>query len=244
MQRTFGPLTLAGALALAGFVRPVNSDLDEARAAGEQSPVKSERGGLLVKTSRYWFEVFFYKTGLRIFPHGGAGAPVAVSKLTGSAAFALPGAPNPVVYPLKGSAPILGREHESLDLATDLSWVPVGETKVNLTIDGLADPAESHVSFTVPFELVARPAVARAADDTAARPRPASPPPSAPHYTYQTGYYGYGYYPTPSPARPVFTAPVPAQYSSPEREMPLDRSWSSPGAIGDYDFYTQALHGG
>ena len=40
MRRTFGPLTLAGGLALAGLVRPAYGDRDEARAAGEQSPVK------------------------------------------------------------------------------------------------------------------------------------------------------------------------------------------------------------
>jgi hypothetical protein len=245
VRRTFGPLTLAGALALAGLVRPVNSNLDEVRAAEEQSPVKSERGGLLVTTPQHQFEVFFYKTGLRIFPREKAGAPVAVSKLTGSAAFSLPGAHNPLVYTLKGGAPIRGQEHDSLDLATDLSWVPVGETKVNLTIDGLADPAESHVSFTVPFELVTHPAAVRAAEYTAERPRPVSPPPSAPSYYYRTGYYGYGYYPNPSPASPVATAPAPAQYqySSPAQEMPLDRSWSGPQG-GDYNAYTQALFGG
>ena len=81
----------------------------------------------------------------------------------------LPGAPNPIIYPLKGGAPIRGREPESLDLATDLSWVPARETKVNLTIAGLADSAEDRVSFTVPFELVAPP---RQADETAAPSEP------------------------------------------------------------------------
>ena len=243
MRRTFGPLTLAGALALAVLSRSANSNLDQARAAEAQSPVKSERGGLLVTTPRHQFEVFFYKTGLRIFPRENAGAPVAVSKLTGSAAFSLPGAHNPLDYSLKGVAPIRGREPESLDLVTDLSWVPVGETKVNFTIDGLADPAESHVAFAVPFELVSPPVAGRAAEDTAAHPSPASPPPSAPRYTYQTGYYGYGYYPMTSPASPVATAPAPAQYSLPAREVPLDRSWSSPQG-SDYNVYTQALFGG
>src|SRR5512135_3516614 len=129
MHRPIVPWMLVGALALMGLVGLLNHDRNEAHAADEEVVVRSERGGQLVTIPRYRFEVFFYKTGLRIFPRGNAGAPVAVSKLTGSAAFALPGAPNPVVYPLKGSAPVRGREHESLDLATDLSWVPVRETK-------------------------------------------------------------------------------------------------------------------
>lgn len=241
MHRPIGPWILVGALALMGLVRPLNHDRNEARAADEETVVKSERGGLMVTIPRHRFEVFCYKTGLRIFPRAIAGAPVTVSKLTGSAAFMLPGAPNPIIYPLKGGAPIRGREPESLDLATDLSWVPARETKVNLTIAGLADSAEDRVSFTVPFELVAPP---RQADETAARPSPASLSPSAPRYTYRLGYSGYGYYPTPSPASPVSPAPAPTPYVTIEREVPIERPWSSPIRSDDYNAYTQSLFGG
>jgi hypothetical protein len=233
-------LNLVGALALTGLVTAVNRDADGARADQEGGQVKTERGGWQVTTPRHRFEVFFYKTGLRIFPSSDSGAPVTISKLTGSAAFVLPGAPTPLVYPLKGGQPIRGREPESLDLAADLSWMPVGETKVQLTIEGLAEPSEPRVSFSVPFELVRR-RIAGRGSEAAAYPSSATPSPSAPLYVYQAGYYGYGYYPSASPAygygyypaaspaTPVATAPAAIQYSvAPAREVPLDRSWSSP----------------
>jgi hypothetical protein len=235
---------LAAALALTGLVAPANSSSEGASADQEQGTIKSERGGFLVTTPRHQFEVFFYKTGLRIFPRSTSGAPVTVSGLTGSAAFTLPGAPNPLVYPLKGGTPVRGREPESLDLAVDLSWVPAGETKVQITVEGLADPAEGRVSFSVPFEPV-RPRMAVRASETAAYPSPATPSPSAPGYVYQAGYYGYGYYPAASPATPVATAPAAMQYSvAPAREVPLERPYASPHQEDDYDFYRQALFGG
>jgi hypothetical protein len=214
---------LVGALALTGLVTAANRDADGARADQEQGQVKTERGGWQVTTLRNRFEVFFYKTGLRIFPSSDSGAPVTISKLTGSAAFVLPGAPTPLVYPLKGGQPIRGREPESLDLAADLSWVPVGETKVQLTIEGLGDPSEPRVSFSVPFEPV-RPRMAARGSETAASPSSTTPSPSAPRYVYQAGYYGYGYYPAASPATP----PAAIQYAAPAREVPLERPWLSP----------------
>jgi len=223
VRRTLAFLNLVGALALAGLVTAANRDADVARADQEQGQVKTERGGWQVTTPRHRFEVFFYKTGLRIFPSSNSGTPVTISKLTGSAAFVLPGAPNPLVYPLKGGQPIRGREPESLDLAADLSWVPVEETKVQLTIEGLAGPSEPRVSFSVPFELV-RPRVAVRGTETSAPPSSATPSPSAPLYIYQGGYYGYGYYPAASPATP----PAAIQYAAPAREVPLERPWLSP----------------
>ena len=38
-------MTLVSALVLAGLARPASSDPDEAHAAEEKGPVKSERGG-------------------------------------------------------------------------------------------------------------------------------------------------------------------------------------------------------
>ena len=243
MIRSCVHMMLTVVLALAGLLAPANRGRDGARAAEEQGPVKSERGGFIETTPRHRFEVFFYKTGLRIFPRSSSGDPVTISGLTGSAACSLPGAPQPLVYPLKGGTPIRGQEPESLDLATDLSWVPVGETKAQITIEGLADPAERRVSFSVPFEPV-KPGAAVRVSESVARPSPASPSPSAPSYTYQSGYYGYGYYPTASPASPVAAAPAPAQYSAFAREVPLERPWASPNQDDDYDAYHQALFGG
>jgi hypothetical protein len=230
VRRTVAFLSLVSALALTGLMTAANRDAHAASADQEQGQVKTERGGWQVTTPRHRFEVFFYNTGLRIFPSSDSGTAVTISKLTGSAAFVLPGAPTPLVYPLKGGQPIRGREPESLDLATDLSWMPVGETKVELTIEGLADPSEPRVSFSVPFEPV-KLRVPRQSAETAVTPSPTTPAPSAPRYVYQAGYYGYGYYPATSPATtPVATAPAGIQYSvAPAQEVPLERPWLSPG---------------
>jgi hypothetical protein len=229
VRRTQGFLTLAAALALAELVAPASSGPDAARADEAHGTIKSEREGVLETTPRHQLEVFFYKTGLRIFPRSTSGAPVKVSGLTGSAAFTLPGAPNPLVYPLKGSTPLQGREPESLDLAVDLSWVPVGKTNVQITVEGLADPAEGRVSFSVPFEPV-KPRAVRSASDTAAYASPVTPSPSAPRYVYQAGYYGYRYYPAASSAASVAAAPAAIQYPyvAPAREVPLERPWARP----------------
>jgi hypothetical protein len=136
--------------------------LDPARAREPSGPAVEApqtslppRGGSQAKTARHRFEVFFYKTGLRIFPRATAEKPVAVFSLTGTATFSLPGAPNPFVYRLQGAAPGNGPAPGSLDLALDLGKVPVSGTRVTFQIDGLADPAEPSASFTVPFVLTA-----------------------------------------------------------------------------------------
>jgi hypothetical protein len=110
---------------------------------------QSPRGGSLAKTARHQFEVFFYKTGLRVFPRDASGKPVAASSLTGSATFNVPGASNPSVYPLRGAG------NDSIDLALDLGRIPASGASVAFKIDGLADPAEPTATFSVPFALTA-----------------------------------------------------------------------------------------
>jgi hypothetical protein len=117
------------------------------------------RGGMLVKSEHHQFEVFFYKTGLRVFPGAAAGKPVATTSLTGTATFEVPGAAKPLVYPLAtaaGSASAPG----SIDLALDLSKLPAAGTKVSFQINGLPDPAEPSAVFTLPFTLTATSAAA------------------------------------------------------------------------------------
>jgi hypothetical protein len=116
-------------------------------------PARSTRGGSLAKTARHQFEVFFYKTGLRVFPKGVDGTAVDVARLTGTATFSLPGAPNPFVYPLRGAAAPAATSPASLDLTVDLGRVPASGSKVTFQIEGLADPAEPSATFTVPFVL-------------------------------------------------------------------------------------------
>jgi hypothetical protein len=128
-----------------------------ARAEDRPGAALSPRGGHLVKTARHQFEVFFYPTGLRVLAQGTAEAPVVVSKLSGTATFTIPGAPDPFVYSLKGTAPVEGREPTSLDLRLDLSRVPASGAKVSFQLEGLGDPAEPRATFGVPFTPVPRP---------------------------------------------------------------------------------------
>src|SRR5262249_32882987 len=100
-----------------------------AEEAPQTKPMLTPRGGTLAKTARHQFEVFFYKTGVPISPHDAAEKPVAVSSLTGTATFALPGVPTPFVYPLRVAAAGHPQAPGSLDLALDLSKVPESGTK-------------------------------------------------------------------------------------------------------------------
>ena len=62
--------------------------LDRARLAGAEQETKvshSRRGGILVAAEGYRFEVFFYPTGVRVFPLDAAGNAVDTSRLTASA---------------------------------------------------------------------------------------------------------------------------------------------------------------
>jgi hypothetical protein len=111
------------------------------------APARSSRGGSLTTTARHQFEVFFYATGLRVFPRGQGGAAIDTSKLKGTATFALPDAPNPFVYPIRPSGPA----PTSLDLAVDLGRIPASGSKVTFQVTGLPDPAEPTATFTVPF---------------------------------------------------------------------------------------------
>ena len=166
MQRSrwaiFPPLAMTLAFSLApGHARPARAQ--EPPKPAEEAPQTSltPRGGSLAKTVRHQFEVLFYKTGVRIFPHDVAGKPVAVSTLTGTATFVLPGAPNPFVYPFQAAAPGTGPAPSSLALGLDLSKVPATGTKVTFQINGLADPAEPSATFTVPFVLPGPPPAPR-----------------------------------------------------------------------------------
>ncbi len=152
-------LTL-GAITGIGHFRPT-------AAQDTPSPARTARGGFLAKSDHHQFEVFFYRTGLRVFLQSIHGTPVTVSKLTGTATFTLPGAPKPFVYAIKGSPAVGGRDPESLDLSLDLSRVPASGAKVTFQLEGLGDPAEPRTTFSVPFTPVQRPSV------TAPAPAPA-----------------------------------------------------------------------
>jgi hypothetical protein len=174
MQRSRWTIPVALALASgSGLVGPARAqDMPVAATTEIPSPSRSPRGGSLAKTARHQFEVFFYKTGLRVFPRDLGGAAVDVSKMTGTATFALPGAPNPFIYPIRPAGPAPA----SLDLAVDLGRVPASGSKVTFRIDGLADPAEPGATFTVPFVLTDVATAPTAAAAAAPAPTPGTRP--------------------------------------------------------------------
>ena len=195
-------------------------------AQEEVKPAKSARGGLLAKADQHQFEVFFYPTGVRVFPQGEAGTAVGTSKLAGTATFYHPNSPKPwFSRPLRGTS-------ESLDLAIGLTNAPQAGVKVAFEITGLSGTAESKATFTVPLEFVPQPA----AQPTVAQPTaPQGGVPIVPRYTYGPGYQGYGYYEYTSPApvhqpsaRQSYMSSIPGMYGPGGMTVgPGHRDWST-----------------
>src|SRR3954468_5188655 len=134
-------VVLAGAW---GFVR--------IRAVGAQEVLqsaKSARGGLLAKTARHQFEVFF-PTGAPVLAETVAGQPVDASRASGTATFYHPNSPQPWF-----SRPLSGTAQGGLEFPIGLGNAPATGGKVTFEISGLAAPAESSASFTVPLEFTA-----------------------------------------------------------------------------------------
>jgi hypothetical protein len=177
--------------------------------AQEQAKVeRSTRGGLLAKTEHHQFEVFFYPSGVRVFPRDHSGAAIDATKLDAAATFYHPNSPKPwFERPLRGMG-------ESLDLAIGLANAPRTGARVTFRVIGLPGGDESMASFTVPLEFVPEPTSQPAAPAAATAP--------SPRYVYAPGYYGYGYYAYPGPqTTPSPAASAPTHYSAP-------RSYGSP----------------
>ncbi len=127
-------------------------------AEGETKVSHSRRGGLLLAAEGYKFEVFFYPTGVRVFPLDAAGKALDTSGLTASAAVSYPGAPPErwLARPLqpvptdKGSAP------SSLVASIDLANAPEETTTVFFEIVGLPGTTPSTAAFKIPLEFVAK----------------------------------------------------------------------------------------
>lgn len=190
-------VSLALAMGVFALVDSRGTDLiGSAEAQAESKPVRSARGGLLAKAQHSQFEVFFYTTGLRVFPQDAAGEPLDAAKLTGTATFYHPNSPKPwFVRPLRAPTATPGQAAASLDLVIGLGKVPPTGAKVMFEIAGLPDPAEPTVTFTVPFEFVKNPPQAPA---THPMP-PQGEVMLSPLYIYTPGYYGLGYYRYPGP---------------------------------------------
>ena len=180
---------------------------EEARAA------RSARGGLLAKTARHQFEVFFYPTGVRVLPGTAAGQPVDTSRATGTATFYHPNSPSPwFTRPLRGTP-------GSLELAIGLGNAPQSGAKVAFEVTGLGDATKA--TFTVPLEFVPQPAAEPAA--------PQGGVATVPRYTYAPGYYGYGYYPCSSPNAASPAASTYHSYASPSGHYRDDGDSVGPG---------------
>ena len=202
------PAMKVGVLA-AGLMALVAPGLQGQESASLTAPSRTARGSLLAKAGHYQFEVYFFTTGVRVFPRDAAGRPVDASGLSGAATFYHPNSPQPwFTQPLRAEKSTPGQASPSLDLAIGLGNAPAAGVKVVLEISGLPDPAESKVTFAVPLEFV--PA-------SLGQPAPLpTPAPTVPRYTYAPGYYGYGYYQytSPSAAAPAASSPGPA-YAAP-----------------------------
>ena len=210
-----------------GLASLLIASLQAASAAGEEpQPIKSARGGFLVKSERQQYEVFFYRTGVRVFPQDNAGAALDASQLAGNTTFFHPNSPKPwFSRPLRGTA-------QSLDLAIGLTNAPQAGVKVAFEITSLSGSAESRAIFIVPLEFVPQPAV----QPSIAQPTaPQGGVPFVPRYTYGPGYQGYGYYPYTSPATEVQTSArqsymssIPGMYGPGGMSVgPGHRDWST-----------------
>jgi hypothetical protein len=110
------------------------------------------RGGTVVETEYYRFEVIFEEGGLRVVPRGWSLKPGSVDRLKARAYFLMPGAKaytDP--YPLQPVATTPGQPAKALGTDLDLSGVPAEGTRVTFQVWGLPDPAEPKAEFTVPF---------------------------------------------------------------------------------------------
>jgi hypothetical protein len=155
---------LVGLVSVSGFVR---SGL--AGAQVEPAPARSARGGLIAKSGQHRFEVFFFPTGVRVYPQGPAGESVDVSRMAATATFYHPNTPRPwFSRPIGAETAAAGRAPTSLEHAVGLTNVPPRGVKVTFEVTGLSGPAGSTAEFTVPFEFAPTPTPTSAA--TAALP--------------------------------------------------------------------------
>lgn len=190
------------------------------QGAGQEGTkiARTTRGGLLATTTHHQFEVFFYRTGVRVFPQAGPGHPVDVSRATGTATFYHPNSPSAwFTRPLRGMPGPAG----SLNLAIGLGNAPASGAKVTFEVAGIFDNSEPRSVFTVPLEFVPQSTV-----------RPTAPQggvAAVPRYTYGPGYYGYGYYPYSSPTAASPPASAYHTYSSPSRHYRGDGDSVGPG---------------
>lgn len=175
-------------------------------AAVQEEPTvaRSARGGLLAKSAGNQFEVFFYPTGLRLFPRSSTGAALDTSGVSGTATFYHPNSARPwFSRPLRAAG-------DSLELAVGLTNAPQSGAKVTFVLAGSGGSEGLRTSFTVPLEFVPQATTQPAAPAAATAP--------SPRYVYAPGYFGYGYYAYPGPQTAIQERAIaPTYYSAPPR---------------------------
>jgi hypothetical protein len=185
-------------VALAGVAgAAVFAGLGPAWSQQESPPARSPRGGLIAQSGQHRFEVFFFPTGVRVYPQGPEGQPVDVSRAAATVTFYHPNSPKPwFSRALTAEAAARGQAPASLEHAIGLANVPARGVRVAFDVTGLPGPAGSTAAFTVPFEFAPAPAPSAAATLPTAPPAGAAP---VARYVYGYGNAGYGYYPYTSP---------------------------------------------
>lgn len=193
-----------------------------AGAEDEPAPAKSARGGLLAKTDQHQIEVFFYPTGIRLFPQDSAGKSRDATNLSAIAIFYHPSSPNPWFdRPLRPSSATAGESPSSLEDFIGLGTVPATGAKVVFEVSGLAGADDPPTSFTVPVEFVTGQGGA-AADEGSASPR----------FVYAAGSQGVGYYANPGPQSAPPAAAGARAVSPPRSSASATRSSSRPSTVG------------
>jgi len=136
----------------------------------------SKRGRILVAAEGYRFEVFFYRSGVRVFLLDNAGNAVDTSRLTASATFYHSSAPEEPWFsrPLEPDPTDTDDKPSSLVLRIGLAKVPEKATIVAFEIIGLYGPTASTATFRIPLEFVAKAAAPDA--EISAEPRPIASP--------------------------------------------------------------------
>lgn len=191
--------------------------------AGDDATVaKSGRGGLLAKTERHRFEVFFYPTGIRVFPQDSAGKSLDATNMSAIAIFYHPSSPNPWFDRSLRAGPVsAGEARASLDEVVDLGAVPASGAKVVFEVTGLGDPADPSTSFTVPVEFVTSQTAAPAATGSA-----------SPRYVYAAGSEGVGYYANPGPQSAPPARQAARSAPPPRSSRTSTSSGSRPATVG------------
>ena len=112
-------------------------------------------GGKVAMTKEYHFEAVFNKDGLKLYPRTHEDKPIDTARLTGTAMFQDPNAPKPLFEQKLAATPASpGQAVSSIGARIDFGKVPAN-AKVSFRVAGLPDPAETTVSFSVPFALAA-----------------------------------------------------------------------------------------